>query len=65
MPYIVLDGPIMNKEQKKKIVSEFTKIASETLNLPKEAFTVLIRESTPDNVGVAGELLSEKVKKDK
>jgi len=62
MPYIKFECPPMTKEQKEKVVREFTATASETLNLPKGAFTVLIRESTRDNVGVGGVLLSEKDK---
>ncbi len=63
MPYIILEGPQMTKEQKSKLVKEFTDTAAYTLNMPKDAFTVLIKESNPDNVGVGGELLSERAKK--
>ncbi len=63
MPYIILEGPQMTKDQKSQLVKEFTDTASQILNFPKEAFTVLIKESSPDNVGVGGELLSEKMKK--
>lgn len=63
MPIINFEGPHMTIEQKAKIVKEFTAAASETLNIPKEAFTVLIKENNMENIGVAGELLSEKMKK--
>jgi len=59
MPHIVLDGPKLNKEQKSKIVQEFTKIASEVTGIPEKAFVVMIKENEPDNVGVGGILLSD------
>ncbi len=59
MPYITLDGPKMTKEQKAQLVKEFTESAVKILKLPQQAFTVIIRETDPDNVGVGGKLLSE------
>lgn len=63
MPIIYFEGPPITKEQKAKLVREFTNTASETLDMPKETFTVLLKEVAPENVGVGGELLSERVKK--
>lgn len=63
MPIIIMDGPQLTKDEKAKLVREFTKIASEVTQLPKVAFTVLINERDRDNVGVGGELLSDKMAK--
>lgn len=62
MPVITMDGPKLNREQKSELVKEFTKTASQVTNLPESAFVVIIRESDPDNVGVGGQLLSDKIK---
>lgn len=62
MPVITLDGPKLKREQKSALVKEFTKAASQVTNLPESAFVVIIRESDPDNVGVGGQLLSDKMK---
>ena len=59
MPYIVLDGPRLTKEQKREIVEKFTEIASEVTKIPPKAFVVMIKENDPDNVGIGGKLLSE------
>lgn len=63
MPVITIDGPHMSKEQKKDLVESFTREAARITNIPTQAFMVLINETDPDNVGVAGELLSERMTK--
>ena len=60
MPLIAFEGPTMSKEQKALLVKEFTKDASEILNMPAETIIISIRENNPDNVGVGGILLSDK-----
>ncbi len=59
MPTIVFNGPQIDKEKKKLLIEEFTKKSSEILGISKEAFTVIIKENHPDNVGVGGRVLSE------
>ncbi|MDQ7097193.1 4-oxalocrotonate tautomerase DmpI [Desulfosporosinus sp. PR] len=58
MPFIKLEAGIIDKEKKEKLISEFTKIASETLGIPQEAFVVLIKENSMDNWGTGGKILS-------
>ncbi|HHX50562.1 MAG TPA: 4-oxalocrotonate tautomerase [Clostridia bacterium] len=62
MPIITFDGPLLTREKKETLIKEFTRIASETVGLPAEAFIVLLKETEPDNVGVGGIMLSEKQK---
>ena len=62
MPFIQIDGPKLTKEKKKELVEKFTQTASETLNIPKQAFSIIIRENDGDNIGVGGELLSDRNK---
>ena len=62
MPIINIDGPKLSKDQKAQLIKEFTSVASKVIELPEEAFIVLIKESDRDNVGVGGVMLSEKQK---
>ncbi len=64
MPTITMDGPKMTKEQKTDLVAEFTKTASRVTGIPEQAFVVYINEVDPENVGVGGELLLEKKKRE-
>ena len=60
MPIIYMDGPALTKEQKAKLVKNFTRVASEITKIPAGSFIVLIEERDRDNVGVGGVLLSDK-----
>lgn len=60
MPIITIEGPRLSTDQKRQLVRELTKAARGVITLPAEAFTVLIKENSHDNVGVGGELLVDK-----
>ncbi|MBU3074813.1 tautomerase family protein [Clostridium estertheticum] len=60
MPVITLEAGKLNKNQKSQMVKEFTTIASKVMNVPEQAFTVLIKENEQDNIGFGGQLLSDK-----
>lgn len=60
MPVITLETGTLNKEQKSQLVKEFTNTASKIMNVPEQAFIVLLRENNADNIGVGGMLFSEK-----
>ena len=60
MPVIIFEGPRLTAEQKEELVRQFTVLASKVTTIPERAFTVLIKENDPQNVGVGGELLSGK-----
>ncbi|GAW92343.1 4-oxalocrotonate tautomerase DmpI [Calderihabitans maritimus] len=62
MPLIIFEGPELTKEQKEKIAKEFTDTASKITGIPAEAFTVLLKENSPENVGIGGQLLVNKKK---
>ncbi|EHQ90439.1 4-oxalocrotonate tautomerase DmpI [Desulfosporosinus youngiae] len=63
MPVITIDAGKMSKEQKATLVKELASKASETLNIPVEAFVTIIRENDPDNIGSGTQLLTEKMAK--
>ncbi|MDI3478293.1 MAG: 4-oxalocrotonate tautomerase [Thermoanaerobacterium sp.] len=60
MPVITLEAGKLDKEQKSQMVKEFTATASKIMNVPEQAFIVLIKENQQENIGVGGQLLSEK-----
>jgi len=60
MPTIVVDGPPLEVEEKRKLVKGLTETAIEVYgSIP---ITVLIKENVPENVGVNGELLIDRRK---
>lgn len=59
MPVITLEGSKLNKEQKSKLVRELTTSAAKIMNIPEQAFVVLVKENEKENIGVGGQLISE------
>ena len=62
MPVIQIDTGILTREKKAELIKKLTEAASSTLNIPPQAFTVIIRENSLDNVGNGGKPLSEIIK---
>ncbi|MDC0705430.1 4-oxalocrotonate tautomerase [Priestia megaterium] len=60
MPVITVEASKLTKEQKRKLIKELTTSAANTMDLPEQAFFVFIKENDRDNIGVAGELLSDR-----
>jgi len=60
MPVITLEAGKLNKEQKSQLVKEFTSTASKVMNVPEQAFIVLLKENEQDNIGFGGQLISER-----
>ncbi|MCL2519733.1 MAG: 4-oxalocrotonate tautomerase family protein [Spirochaetaceae bacterium] len=60
MPTIILEGGKLSKEQKSKLVKDFTTTAAQVMNIPEQAFTVFIKENDKENVGVGGVLIADK-----
>jgi 4-oxalocrotonate tautomerase len=65
MPTIFFYGPELNDEKKRELISSFTETASRLTGIDKSAFVVYLRASSPDNVGVGGELLKERLEREK
>ncbi|MDY0256407.1 MULTISPECIES: 4-oxalocrotonate tautomerase DmpI [Bacillota] len=59
MPFIQFDGPELTKEKKAELVEKLTQASVEVLGIPEQAFHVLIKENSMDNIGAGGKLLSE------
>lgn len=59
MPVITIEGPETDKETKKEIIENLSKIVADKYEFPIESITVLIHENSLDNIGNGGKQLSE------
>jgi 4-oxalocrotonate tautomerase len=59
MPVITLEAGRMDKNQKDNLIAEFTRVASDILKIPQDAFVVYLKENQHDNVGVGGKSLDK------
>ncbi|MFW9993710.1 MAG: 4-oxalocrotonate tautomerase DmpI [Candidatus Odinarchaeota archaeon] len=60
MPIVIVEGPVIdNIEIKRTLVKEITDALEKAYNLPRQTYTVVIKESKPENVGVGGKLVSD------
>lgn len=63
MPTIVVDGPpIPQIEKKRELVKAFYDTAHKVYGI--EHITVVIRENPPENVGVNGELIMDRKRRE-
>jgi len=61
MPNIIIEGPpIKELDRKRKLAKEVTEAAAQGYGLPKEIIVVLIKENSPENVSVGGELILDR-----
>ena len=59
MPFIKVEAGKMDKETKEKLINVLTKVASENLGIPEDAFTILLKENETGNWGVGGKVLTK------
>ena len=63
MPSVMIEGPkIEDVETKRELVKEITDALEKAYKIPREAYVVLIKENSPENVGVGGKLIIDKDK---
>ena len=61
MPSVEINGPkIEDIETKRKLVKDITDALEEAYKLRREAYTVVIKENPPENVGSGGILIIDK-----
>ena len=61
MPNIKVEGPaIKDVGKKREFVKEITDAATKFYGLPRETIVVRIKENSPENVGVAGQLVIDR-----
>ena len=64
VPTIIVEGPkIPDIERKRQLVEKLSDAAAEVYGLAKEHMIVLLRENPPENVGVGGQLLADRLGK--
>ncbi len=61
MPVITIDLAMLPREKKAQLVQTLTQSASEITGIPQDKFIVLINELERDNIGVGGQLLSDRL----
>lgn len=64
MPTIFFYGPKLDREKKRQLISSFTETASRLTGIDKSAFVVYLRPSSPEDVGVGGELLEDRLREE-
>ncbi len=63
MPNITIEGPkIKDIDTKRTLVKELTDAAAKAYELPAKIMVVLIKENSPENVSVGGQLISDREK---
>lgn len=63
MPNVTIDSPkIEDVAVKRALVEEITDALEKAYKLPREAYVVLIKENSPENVGVGGKLIIDRYK---
>jgi len=61
MPDVTIEGPkIEEMEIKRELVKEITDALEKAYKIPREAYVVVIKESSPENVGVGGKLIIDR-----
>lgn len=61
MPSITIESGVLSDGQKENLISRFTEVSSEIMNVPQEFFSITIRELPDKNFGIGGKTI-DKVK---
>jgi len=63
MPNITFEGPkIKDIGKKRELIKTVTDAAVKAYGLPQQAIVIVIKENSPENVGIGGELLIDRPK---
>ena len=64
MPNVVIDGPkIEDLEVKRQLVKDITDALEKAYKISRDAYVVVIKENSPENVGVGGTLIIDRMRK--
>ncbi len=61
---MTFEGPVMDVEKKRSLVKALAEAASVVTGIRKDAFTIVIHENPHENIGVGGELLPDRLKRE-
>lgn len=59
MPYISVEGGSLSDEQKEQLIKRLTDVSSEIMNVPKEFFTITLKELPDKNIGIGGRTIDK------
>lgn len=59
MPYISIESGALTAAQKKQLIERLTATASEITHIPKQFFTITIKELPDENFGIGGKSIDE------
>ncbi len=60
MPVVTVEASkSLSKETKKEMIEKVSQVVANGYELPIQTITMIIRENTPENIGVAGKPVSE------
>lgn len=59
MPYISIESAYLTTEQKEELITELTNISSKIMNIPKEFFSITIKELDDSNFGIGGKSIGK------
>lgn len=59
MPVITMEAALLNTEQKRQLVREFTEAAARITGLSQDGFYVFLKENPIENISVCGVLISD------
>jgi len=60
VPTIFFYGPKLTKDKRRELIKSFTDAASQATGVDRKSFTVYLRETSHEDVGVGGELLEDR-----
>lgn len=61
MPNVIIEGPkIEDLEVKRNLVKEITDALEKAYKIPRFAYSIVIKENSPENVSVGGNLLIDR-----
>lgn len=64
MPNITIEGPAIKElDKKRELAKTVTDAAVKAFGLPKQAIVVLLKENSPENVSVGGELIIDRLRR--
>ena len=62
MPTVTVEGPpLKDLDRKRSLTREITDALERAYGLPRQAYTVVIKENPPENVCVGGELICDRI----
>ena len=59
MPYISIESGKLTEEQKKDLIENMTRTASEIMHIPQAFFSVTIKELPDENFGIGGRNIAD------